>query len=454
MSRSLMRMLPVLLLLALALALVPFSGVPPVVAQDTGSISGTVYFDTDMDGQRDAGEPPAPGRTVELRGVQNYDLPFSEVSAIDGSYRFIGLSPDEYYYVLLHTDSRTPCATYSHSGVPGNGDSTGINIGVLGDGTGRVSGALIDDLNENGVYDRSEPGWKGWPISIGGGPEEGVGGCWVTTTTGPHGEFEFAGLLGGRYEIGYDAPATLAETSWEQTFPTVPDEAYPELQLPDNSVDLTEATEVRDLKVGVHFVTGAAAINVSTFRDIDLDEIRDHGELLLDCSSAAWLFDLYRQVPSVGLLWVNVLHIPCQNGVFHIAGLVPGTYDVRFHTWCTTPDQAGPPSHPNEPTNRRVTLEKGKDMGSVEFGVCPQSGTDTPLPIPTPQMVPPSIDYGDERSRNLALPDGGAGGAPSDGSLAGPAAALGVAGALAVCGAVLTRRRQARAQRAHRPASE
>lgn len=62
------------------------------------SLSGHVYYDANADGVRDPGDPPIPGVTVTLSGVNDLGQPVSASmpTVSDGSYFFGGLRPGTY----------------------------------------------------------------------------------------------------------------------------------------------------------------------------------------------------------------------------------------------------------------------------------------------------------------------------------------------------------------------
>lgn len=77
-----------------------------------GSLSGRAWHDTDSDGVRDDGEPPAAGVVVTLtRGGNQVG---QAVTGTDGSYRFTDLAPGEDYQVSMDASDVTP-ATAANS---------------------------------------------------------------------------------------------------------------------------------------------------------------------------------------------------------------------------------------------------------------------------------------------------------------------------------------------------
>lgn len=65
---------------------------------ESGSISGTAFYDADADGIRDPEEPAVPGVAVHLRGVDDRgrDVAMAARTDANGNYSFDGLRPGEY----------------------------------------------------------------------------------------------------------------------------------------------------------------------------------------------------------------------------------------------------------------------------------------------------------------------------------------------------------------------
>ena len=143
---------------------------PAAAAETGGSISGTVYFDTDMDGERDAGEEPAPGRKIELLQYLNespWELTLdTDVSDRHGAYTLNGVLPGAQYVVSLHLDADTPCWNRESFDFPFDNGTIDTDFGVLEKGTGSISGSLFNDRDEDGALDLDEPGYEGWSVQL------------------------------------------------------------------------------------------------------------------------------------------------------------------------------------------------------------------------------------------------------------------------------------------------
>jgi hypothetical protein len=425
----------ILALSVLALALALSDGAAPVVAQGTGSISGRVYFDLDMNGERDAGEPPLSRQTVELR-PENGEVIRTRTSAGDGSYRFSGLLSDTDYEVSLRPDDHTLCLTTGGWGVSGGGDYTDIDLGMVLRGKGRVVGAVIADLNESGGYDRGEPSLERWDVTLGGITEAGSPFGTLSATTGPMGTFEFRDLPPLAYSLYLEPPSPRhlgPQPVWELTFATggVPVSTVPNLLTSFPKVDLRHGRGDGHVELGVHILSGAARISGVIFSDLDLDGVHDQGEPLLPC---CWPIRFWRASPVGLLLLENASPPPNLDGRLELAGLPGGTYLVELGTCWTNP--TGPTSEPGECPSRWVTVSEGEGVGNVDFGFAPQGVTPQP---PTATNTP--------QPRSPLPPDVGVGGTPPESALPGFAAALAVAGALAVAASALAVRRKARFRR-------
>jgi SdrD B-like domain len=348
-----------------------------------GSISGTVYFDADMNGERDPGEPPAPGRTVQLVDDEAVPLGPTTKSASDGSYRFDSLSPDGHYGVTVVRDSDTPCINGAIAFVDGDRTST-QDLGVLPRGDRSVSGLLVSDVNENGVRDTGEPALGGWQIQLIGTLMNAE--CEVNVTTDDIGRFKFDGLYAGMYEVLTKAASERlpSQTAWQLTFvdhPSGAPGAYPNLRSPDPSIDLSTLTNTEGMIVGVHVLSGTGAVNAWIFNDLDLDGTMDAGEQPFDCCGIIFL----RSSP-LGLLPVQPYEPKAGMGHYGWKGLPAGDYKVALLTW--RPASTAPAEQDGRPV-RVFTLHEGETaVANFGFGPLPPEPDDEASPT-TP--VPPTV---------------------------------------------------------------
>ena len=155
-------LLGVVFLLAL-LAAVPLVAAP--LRPDIVTISGTVYFDKNGNGARDANEGGIEGVTVQLRDTTTNGGVFnaSIVTGVDGAFAFTGVPVDSY--------------TVSHAALPAYTPMTPASVDLGMVETSRtvdfgdtmllyVTGIEYEDLNHDGVRAPLEPGIQGMIVKI------------------------------------------------------------------------------------------------------------------------------------------------------------------------------------------------------------------------------------------------------------------------------------------------
>jgi len=347
------------------------------------SISGTVYFDTDKDGQRDAGESPAPGRTVWLSG--------DEVkSNAEGRYHFDDVPSDASLMLGIRTDEQTECVTGDMQGMGveegrmlvATPVTPGVekDLGVLPMGDGLVTGTLTNDLNENGVRDAGEPSLEGWKVALPGTTLGII--CYSEVVTDSKGEFQFAANLSNYVYWLQVAPPPSDGGPWVWTAPTV---ATWQGDFPDSREPADKVGAGSRLDIEMHLVSGSASLAGSVFRDLDSDGVRDDGEPLLDCLYIQGGMQLSRRIPNVGLLdiWVRPT---CTNGEFELTGLGAGTYHLGISSRHSLPegDRPGP--------GQWLTVAEGQRIESIAIALCPASECAQPPATPVPvQTVTPGV---------------------------------------------------------------
>jgi hypothetical protein len=372
--------------------LVAFGGAGLVVRADAGgSISGVVYYDSDMDGLRGPGEAAAPGKKVVLLVGDEETLLTTTESGFDGRYEFGGLQAGSTYIARVVLDADTPCAVDPQAYIQGDETREDADLGIVPRGDRGVSGTLTSDLNENGKRDAGEPALAGWGLRL-----TNLGGleCQVDLATGSGGEFRFEGLPAGVYAVNVisGSAAFPPRVAWELTFATRPFDlpgAYPDMRFPDASVDLQSSKSVEGMELGVHVLTGGGSITAWIFRDLDRDGERDDGEEVFDCCGI-----LFLRSSAAGLLFIQTVEERVGVGHYELVGLPPGDYTVPMATWIDDPtgavDQEGRPV-------RTLSLAEG-EAAVVNFGFGPQppESEDEPLPLtPTPEATgmpqPPAV---------------------------------------------------------------
>jgi len=425
---------------AVAVLVVALGGAGSAVrAVGGGSISGTVYFDTDLDGERDRGEPPAPGRKIALwqySDVPPYEtLIDTDFSDTDGGYRVEGVLPDVRYWVSVHIDTETPCSNMNGFDYPTD-DRLITDFGVLGKGTGSISGMIVNDLNEDGVQDSGESGLEGWVVDLSPGDYGNPMYCEFSDMTDYSGRFGFTNLPLLPFRVQYRSDNEPQPFEITRPVERVNDSALgPHYPL----VDLRDEPQASNIVIAAHLIGGTSVVSGVAFRDLNLNTIRDEGESLLNCLIYRDLVAVYRETPA-GKLMLNNTSVSCEDAEFVLSGVASGTYSVEFYTGCIGPE--APPYSNERPASREVVVAEGQRSTPVEVDMCPQAQGWYPLPDPTFTPSPtPTVTI-------LTAPDVGTGnerGARSSSQLAGMAMALlAIGGILGAAFVGLRRLRSAR----------
>jgi|GEM_PF-2273520 len=148
----------------------------------TYTLSGTVYYDVNMNGFQDAGEPGIEGVEVTLANGGTV------ISGPDGYYEYLELLPGEYNVSVGEHNNR------EHT-TPSSVDFTIVDANVIVDfgfEPYHIDGYVFFDINGNGVQDAGEPGIEGIAVAASDGQ---------TFSTDGDGYYYFGGLLPGSYDV-------------------------------------------------------------------------------------------------------------------------------------------------------------------------------------------------------------------------------------------------------------
>ncbi|WP_167230648.1 SdrD B-like domain-containing protein [Massilia rubra] len=191
--------------------------------ESTAALSGKVYLDADRSDTFNGADTPLPNVTVTLSGTTATGANVCTIISTcigktdaNGNYSFTGLpASNGAGYTVVETqpvdfiDATNTLGT--GAAVPGNlgviGDSAfngvvltagqkGINY-LFGEATGKLSGFVYADKNNNGVMDAGEDGIGGVSLALSGTAASGGNACGAptcTATTNPDGSYSFSFL--------------------------------------------------------------------------------------------------------------------------------------------------------------------------------------------------------------------------------------------------------------------
>jgi uncharacterized repeat protein (TIGR01451 family) len=254
----------------------------------SGSIGDRVWFDQDVDGVQDAGEPGIPGRTVTIVWA-----------GVDG---LLATSPDNITYTTttgadgIYTVPGLPAGSYSVtvSGVPAGYDSTkdpdpvadGTSTTTLTAaqsrtdqdfgyaGTGSIGDLIWIDRDENGAFDIGGPtpeqGVAGATVAldwhgVGGSATDPVLGTFVTAT-GATGLYSFGNLVPGTYTVRVTGSLPLASANTHDRDGD---------QNSQTDVPLALGQAVADADFGY---SSDSSLGQRVWWDLDGDGVQDSGE--------------------------------------------------------------------------------------------------------------------------------------------------------------------------------
>lgn len=196
----------------------------PVYAIYTGSLSGTVYRDSLMNGQWDESEDGIAEIRIQMENT-DLGLIYETVTRADGQYVFDRLRPGS--YLLRMTLPEGLCFAYDASSpVPAQVNQraeTALNIGIDDQQQARniaaaapavLNGAVYFDTANNGQREASDPGAPGVTLSF----TSVNGPLSYTVLTDENGLFSLEALVPGSYLLRatLDANCTVADSNTAQ----------------------------------------------------------------------------------------------------------------------------------------------------------------------------------------------------------------------------------------------
>ncbi|RUT01784.1 hypothetical protein DSM106972_064070 [Dulcicalothrix desertica PCC 7102] len=170
----------------------------------TTTISGTLYEDTDMGDDLDAGEPKLPANiTVKLLDINN-NVITTTLTQSNGTYTFTNITNGSYKIQVDTTDTdiaaRLILGTNNNLPVTVSGSAVNNqNFGFYP--TYTVSGTVYEDSDRGDDFDGGEPTL---PANITVKLLDGTGTIIAITNTNTSGQYSFTGMTSGNYIIQVD----------------------------------------------------------------------------------------------------------------------------------------------------------------------------------------------------------------------------------------------------------
>ncbi len=180
-----------------------------------GSISGTVFNDTNGNGIRDSGESGFSGKTVFLDTNSNGALNAGEPSMVtdsQGAYSFTNMAAGSYRVrVVVATGTTQTTLNPSVINITSNASVSGADFGLFTQA--QISGTVYNDVNANGVKDTGDAGIVNRTVFLDTNNNGALDAGEPNSTTLGTGGFSFNNLAPGNYRVRIVVPTTSLQTT-------------------------------------------------------------------------------------------------------------------------------------------------------------------------------------------------------------------------------------------------
>lgn len=295
-------------------------------ATGAGAIQGTLFFDANGDGVRNAGETgieTGANVTIEIRDLATGGQVFlaNTTTSLGGAYAISGLDANVYVVTEVNAPSfgYTRTTPNTRQVAVGGTPVTGVDFGVTLLRT--ISGVVFDDVNQNGVRNLGEPPIPNTLVDVyrdlntNGLIEEGepLVGSGVSNAQGVY--VVTPSLWPNVYVVRFQPPAGVGS-------PT---------QVPAPIVG-QDGVSVYRLDFGVITAhSGAASVTGKTWKDLDGDEIIEDGEGALPNVAVALILDSNGNNQIDPGESVAAQGVSDNQGVYTLGSVAGGAYVLRVN---------------------------------------------------------------------------------------------------------------------------
>jgi protocatechuate 3,4-dioxygenase beta subunit len=181
----------------------------------SGTITGLKFNDTNANALLDADEAPLPGWTIFIDANGNGTLEATEAAAVtgaDGRYSFANVTVGN--YTLREVQQPGWTQTTPNPGPVGITGGTNAVVNFGNRQFGSISGIKFNDTNANSLFDAGETPLQGWTIYIDANGNGVVDPTEPTTVTGADGSYAFTNVPPGNYVL-----REVQQPGWVQTVP-------------------------------------------------------------------------------------------------------------------------------------------------------------------------------------------------------------------------------------------
>jgi uncharacterized surface anchored protein len=318
-----------------------------------GTVSGTVYTDSNLSNALDATETKLPNITVWLYDSTGVTLLQTKTTDTSGAYSFTGVAAGTYQIKVDATDVDRPAgATMGTTNpltaiaVTAGGTTSGKNFGF--DPAGTVSGTVYTDSNLSNALDATEtklPNITVWLYNSTGTS------ILQTTATDASGSYSFTGVTAGTYQVKVDATDVdrPAGTTMGTTNPLT-------------AITVTAGGTTTNQNFGFD---PAGIVSGTVYTDSNGSNALDATETKLP-NITVWLYD------STGVTLLQTKTTDA-SGAYSFTGVTAGTYQIKVDA--TDVDRpAGATMGTTNPLTA-ITVTAGGTTANQNFGFDPPPGT-------------------------------------------------------------------------------
>lgn len=357
-----------------------------------GSIGTTMFFDTNGNGTKDAGENGLGSVTLNLIGA-GADNTFGTVDDIildstttdaNGQYAFTGVPAGNYRVQVTDangvltglnlTTGTNPTGTIVLAAGQNN---TSTNFGYTASG-GSVNGSIWHDLNGNGILAAGEPGLAGvtinlWRDTNNNGVIDQGDNLIRTATSDTTGSYEFAGVPPGTYLVDVTDTAGVLTSFTKSPTPTGGAGVDNNSQANPYSVTLTSGAPNNATADFGYKAATARTISGLVFKDMNRNATFDTG----DARFPAVTLLLYRDLDGDGVLDPGEPQIATTtsstvDGTYTFADLPDGKYIVAADASTSRLSGTYQTTQAATQAVQPVTIS-GSNVGNQNFGFYPST---------------------------------------------------------------------------------
>jgi uncharacterized delta-60 repeat protein len=290
------------------------------LSDQSSSLSGFTFDDTNLNGQYDTGEKKTSGKTVFLDSNENGALDSGEASTVTdagGNFTFTNLTAGTYHVRRVFPSGWTYSTPLIDVPLAAGQSISNLSIGSKAGNTppppqtGTLTGFTFDDTNIDGQFESGEKKTSGKTVFLDSNNNGNLDSGEQSTVTDTNGNFTFDNLAAGTYHVRRVFPS-----GW--TYSTAPID-----------VTLSAGQTLNNLAIGSKAGSAqppspTASINGFTFDDTDKDGQYDSTEkktsgktVFLDTNNNGKLDSGEKST------------VTNTSGAFSFTGLSAGTYHVR-----------------------------------------------------------------------------------------------------------------------------